>query len=675
MTSKREEVEIVDGAKSYYFVVAPTPAQDKNNPSTGKLISFTSKAWEPADGDELPWRIPIHPWKAGLAQDRIQPHITFAGDLRNRPTMVYAKANADASNPNYITAPPAITQLRAASATYSFFNTAPQLRYDYQPYWGTTWSGGALNTPPAFFFAVKNFNGKVYIGGGQYLYSINTNLTFTQVKDFGAGKTIYDMEPFNNELIIAMGETEKIWKMTTSEVFTQATDATYAIALGVTEDELWRAYGTNLLSNCITAPLILTSWVPSAGSEYTAGNTNYSITALDEYRGEIVAFKPDGAWFPDSDTKFHNQTPQLQTYPHADNCKGFFKAGGYLYVPSVAGLLQISLGQSIPVGPELSLRPDYRFWVRAGIEWQGNIYLLCHDQANEEQTFICKMMKDTDGLVVNPFIYHEWVRLGDTAEGHVLLVYTDPTNPVMVAGHSTGVDLMTMGRGSGPDVEDPNYPYGSSFELESGKFIPSNDLGIQFDLIGVKVVGKQITGGAISIYYDVDDSGTYKSFLSNQDGSGIAPIDSIGFFSKLRYATPNTVGNILQIKITGSVPAGLMGENRTEVHEVWAFGNSHPSMTDIITIGFYANRGSRIRGLLQGLSSGSIRGQFINWRDNSKIVELRIPDYDENETVRVQVVDVSDDNIQSFDEGGKQVNTAITKVIFRRIDYSGTLDG
>ena len=668
--TKRTEVEFIDKTnKNYLFEVAP-------NQSGGKLIHVDSKDWEPGDVTTQ-WRTALHPWKAGLGPDRISSVVTFGGDLANRPSMVYAKSSGDASNENYFTAPPKVNQLRGNDILRTFFNSSVESRYAEPRYAYGTYAGGSLlNAPLNFFVAVQNFNGNAYFGGGQYLYKIGSGLTFTLVKDFGSGKQIYAITPFNNELVIAMGETVKIWTMDTTETFTQATDAVYAIALTVVESRLWRACETNKLSNCITAPRTLTSWVPSAGSEYTAGNSTYSVTALYEYRGECVAVKPDGVLFPDSTTKFRNQAPQLETYPHLENGRGTFKAYGYLFVPSVAGVLQISLGQSIVVGPELSLRPDYRFWVRAGVEWGGNLYLLCTDESGQSETAIFKVMRDFAGDTKNPYIYHEWCRLGDTESGHLIIVYTQSTNPVLVMGHDTGLDYIIMGRGSGPDVEDPNYILAEEYELETGLLIPQSDLGVEFDLVGVKIVGKQPSGASITAYHDINDEGTYRKFLSTQDGGGIGAINDTGFFSTKRYAEPNNAtGNILQLKLVGTLPANTTGPNGPRLREFWAYGNAHPSTTDIITMNIYSSRGSRVRGLFQGRSSGEILRQLSRWRNTSEILQVKLPEYSPSEKVRVQIIEVTEDSIESLDEGGKQVNTDLVKVVMRRVNYTGDLDG
>lgn len=665
--SIRQELQLHDplADMDYDFALAPTET------GGGKLISIETKDWEPADGS-LPWRTAIHPWKAGLAQDRIEPHLTFSGTLANRPSLVYGKANADASNGNFITAPPALNTLGSVVETV-YFNTPEQLRYDGYFYGGTTYMGAGSATT-GLFHAIRNFNGKAYFAGGQFLYSMDASYNFAIVKDFGAGKTVFDIEIFNNELIVAMGETEKIWKMTTAESFTQATNATYAIALGTVNDELWRATSVNQLTNCITAPLTLTSWVPS-DVPYTAGDTTYSVSDLIEYAGVIVAMRPDGVFFPDSETIFRNQAPQLAIYPNLSNGLGSWTAWGYLWVPSSSGLLRVTLQESPAWGPEKTHRHDFRFWVRSGVEWNGAMYLLCTDEAESEETFVCKMERDEFGVGQLPYTYHEWARLGGVSKGYFMVVYTQPTNPTMIAGFANGLKYWLMGRGSGLDIDDSNYEFGTDYELESGDLIPTGDLNILTSLTGVKVVGKQPAGGTLTLQYQLDGSGDWVDMKSSQEGAGITPISTVGFFGETRYAPINeTQARMLQIKLVGTLPANVLGRARPEIRECFAFGEAVPDSTDIITCGIYADQGAKVFGLGQGLTPGDLYQLLSKWCGRRTILKARIPDYYTEDPVEVIILSAKETNVNAVAQGQQQVNSAVIQITMRRVDFAGLLN-
>ena len=673
----RQELTIIDEENEYYFAIAPRVDSDAG--TRGKLYLIQTRDWEPADGT-VPWRKALHPWSGGLGPNRLNPSITLGGELKNRPAMSYAKGNLDVQS-GYVTFPPDYTVLESTINTTlsSYYNQDEEDLYYGGSSYGTVTYMGAANSLSEIALAVRNFNGKAYFAGGQYLFAIDPNHDALRlVKNFGAGNRVYDFIPFNDELIFAMGETVKIWTMDRDETFTQASDATYAIALGRTNELLWRAESINKISSCITAPRTLTSWTPTSPNQYSAGDTSYSVTEFAEYGGSIVAIKPDGVYIADGESVFHNQTPDLLTYPHADNGSGSFNAWGYLWVPSVVGLIRVAIGESPVVGPELSQRPDFRFKVKAGVLWNGSIYLLCYDAQEEEELFICRMDRDRVGNSSNPYIYQEWCRLGTTNSGSVAVVYTNainPTNPILIVGRGDGLALITLGEGSGPFVDDSAYPYGEELILEPGLSIATEDMGIEFDLTGMKIVAKQVTGGTITVYQDVDKEGTWKPLVSNVDGAGVTPISSSGWLAEKRYANPNTAsGHALYTKLVATMPVGQLGTDRTEIYEWWAFGNAHPETTEIITIDLYSDIKSRVRGLIQGRQYNNFR-LLRDLANSGRTFEIKLPDYDTDQHVRVQILEIAENNVSFRRTGVADLPSNVTRLVLRRIDYSGDLDG
>lgn len=667
----RAELEIQDGDFTYIFTIAP-------GPQGGKLYSIVEKEWEPADGT-LPWRVPLHPWAAGLGPNRVNPKITFSGELKNRPSMVYAKANADASNPNYLTAPPALNSLgTVVSSTY--FNSPNQLYYGGAYYGGVEYMGAGASSSQ-ITKVVRNWNGKAYFGAGQYLLALDASYNLTTVKDFTAGKSIADIEPFKNELIIAMGATEKIWKMTTAQAFTQATDATYAIALGTVDDKLWRAdENGNLLSNCITTPLTLTNWVPTGTNAYPVGDSTYPIVKIQDYGGVPWVRKADGVYAPDGNTVFHNQTPQLKDYPDVNNIfTSMFTAWGYLWVPSLVGLLRVTIGESLPIGPELSHRPDFRFWVKDGVEWNGSVLLTCVDAANSENTFVCKMMKDTNGIAETPYIYHELVQLGQVASNFIT-IFAVPTNPTCLVGRSSGLYYFLEGRGSGLDVDDSNYTFGTSYYLDSGEFVATDDRAIEISLVGVKILGKQPAGATLTAQYQLDRSGVFSQMKNNEEYGGSTNIGDTGFFTRTLYAPPETLGHSPRIKLVGTLPAGIKGTNRPEIYEAWAFGDAHPATTDIISLGIVDEPTVRTRGLRHGYNDA--KGNPLSafnllrlWSLQQRTLIFKLPGYDIANTAWGTVIELDDSSSDVVKDGNQQVFASIAKLTIRRVDFTGVLYG
>ena len=211
--------------------------------------------------------------------------------------------------------------------------------------------------------------------------------------------------------------------------------------------------------------------------------------------------------------------------------------------------------------------------------------------------------------------------------------------------------------------------------LEPGLFIASEDLGIEFDLVGVKVVGKQVTGGTITVQHDVDDSGVWTNLESTVDGAGVVPIQDVGWFATTRYAQPNTVGHAPYVRILGTMPAGQLGVNRTEIYEVWAFGNAHPESTEIITVDIYSDVKARVRGLIQGRNIRGTFGLLKGLSQSNKIVEIKLPGYDTDQRIRVQIIEVTDSNTSMLKSGDNHLPSNTTRIVMRRVDFSGDLSG
>src|SRR3990167_6911590 len=444
----------------------------------GQGYALQTRPWEPGDPASR-WRIPLHPWKGGVNVDR----------LRGTPT--HSKANADTSHDGMLLFPPLVNSV-------------------------------ALTNGSAPAHAVS-FDGLLFIVGGRYMYYYNAATgAATEDKDFGASKAAVAAVAFNNELIVAMGESEKIWKRsigvntsgtanaavtttnttlvdtrlaltvdayigatvtcdsktmvvtsntattftgaswsgggnpgdgdawTVAGTWTQASDATYAISLGVVDNKLHRAETKNRLSSCAGTPLTLANWTPASPNQYYVGDSTYSIHTIADYGGIPWAFNDLGAWAPDPQSRFKNQTPQLRNAPDSDNGRGAFTGFGFLWVPSVSGLFRIRPGESKKRGPEITNRPGYRFHVHGGVEWGEALYLLVSDHAAAGNTAIYKVVPDHEGLTGHDYIYYEWCQLDGTDEtASMIAVTSSGTNPQLVVGYANNLRYIKLGRGGG----------------------------------------------------------------------------------------------------------------------------------------------------------------------------------------------------------------------------------
>lgn len=623
MAVNRSGIKITDGSTSYRFSLSPTGRG-------GRGLTIQTRAWEPGDPQQA-WRVPLHPWDAGLNSDR----------LNARPRS-YAKGNCDASNPGLLLPPPKVNSVTMANAV----------------------------TPTK----EVEFNSLKFFVSGRYMYYFNpADGTVTQDKDFGVGKAAVDAAVFNNELIVAMGETEKIYKRTTGGTWTQATDATYAIALGVVGSQLWRAESTNKLSSCTTTPLTLANWTPAAGTQYSVGDSTWPVHSIVDYGGAQWVFKADGVYAPNASSVFKNQCPQLKRWPDANNGKGAWVGQGALWVPSASGLFRIRVGESKKHGPEVTLRPSYRFWVRGGVEFGDCMYLLVTDEAASGNTAIIKMQRDIDGVSGREYIYHEWAQLDGTTKGYFIGVTTAGTNPQLVCGYGNDIRYIKLGRGGGRDTDDGNYEFGTATTLETGVILPGPDLGVVSVLQGVTtVLDFSAAGETLSVAYKTDGTGAYADLLTTSEGGGTAVISSTTDFQAVtRYAPSTAVGQFFEFKFTGALTSAS-GTNRPEIREAWAFGYSRPKVTDTVSLAIHAGPGTAaINGIPNGQSQEETVRLFRNWMESSTVLTVEIPEYEQGRTTRFLVTNVEVTEQEATI--GQQHPTTASRVLvaLTRLDFAG----
>lgn len=532
-----------------------------------------------------------------------------------------------------------------------------------------------------------SFLGRQWVGSGRYLYSIagdfkgvgatidqTNDWTIVQERDFGAGVRVYDLAIFENELVIALGENTNIFTMDNTKAFTQATDTVRAIALGVVDDKLWRAHDTNQVDNCITAPRTLANWVPANDNEYRVGNTSYRVHTIINYGGVPYCIKNDGVYAPDAKAEFHNQAPQMAQWPHYDNGYGAFTAWGYLWVPSISGLLRITYGESIPAGPEQSQKPSFIFFTRAGVEWNGAIYLLCTDLSRVSNTFICKMIPQ-NGATQNPYIYHEWLRLTDFIDGFSMGILTDAASPVLLTGFDDDLIAIRLGH-AGWYHDDPDYYFSTTMVVSTGAFTPVSDLGIISHLVGVKVIFRhEANGDSMTIQYAVD-AGSLTNMLDTQEGGGSAAITSVtGWNTATRYANPNTAsGRFIELTITETPGDVYNGGNPPQLREIWAFGFSRPEQTHIINLGIMGSQGATVYGLGQGNTAMETWRQFTDWMNEGAVLTVELPDYEDARTTRCRVIGA--DLIDHKFEGIANAPSGQVKILqasLERLDYADAI--
>jgi hypothetical protein len=643
VTSRNGVRVIDDKGDEYEFPLAPT--LDKKGMATGGR-SYTIEARPYEEGDpKKSWRVALHPWDGGLRQGRIDVAVSgYTGQFFNKTPRTYAKGNCDASYPGLLLFPPLQNAL--------------------------TLTNGNANPPK-----ILEFDSLLFILCGRYMYTYDpaTN-TVAEDKDFGAAKTCVDAAVFNSELVVAMGETEKIWTRNTSDVWTQATNNTFAIALGVVDNKLWRAESTNKISSCTTAPRTLTSWTPASPNQYTCGESTFAVNTIIDYGGVPWIGKGDGMYAPDPQYRFKCQTPQIKRYPHTDNCKGAFVAQGYLWVPSAAGLIRVKPGESKPRGPELSGRPDYHWWARAGIEWGDSIYLACTDEADTEESCIVKMTRDEQGVSDNEYVYHEWRRIGSANNIKAIAISTLGTNPKMVYGNGNNARYIILGRGPTRMVDDANYSYGTSMSLETGPVVPTDDMTRVSTLLGVStLLNYSDEDEFLSVQFRKDGESTYLDMADSYDEAGsVVKINKTDRYEVVRrYAPPNTQGQYFEFKLTAT-QAGAAGTTRPEIREMWAWGYSHPRLTDFVTIAMPTGRNVRMNGKVSGNTRSRALNLFRRWMNDGIELEVKLPDYEETKPTRFLVREVAETEVDATLGAAYGSDTSgLLKVLLVRADHSG----
>ena len=521
------------------------------------------------------------------------------------------------------------------------------------------------------------YNSKAYFASstGRYLIEVSDTPTATVKKDFGSGAVISFLKVFNNELIIGLGPSNYIWSLNTSNVFTQSTD-TIGIAAGVADNKFWIAASTNQLKSATTGPLTLSNYAPADPNEYLVGDTTWYITDMLEYGGVIHAAKGNGIYAPDAISDFHNQAPQMAMVPSTYN-KWPFVAKNYLWSPTISGLLRISPGESRFKGPEKSGRPDYRFRIYHGCEWQESIYLVGHSLAGSDQAAVFRMDDNEQGIADHEYIYTEHVRLGSTTAPECIMVLPSETMPLMFIGHGTAIKYFELGRGGGRYIDDPNYPYGLSWELESGDFVPNPDVGMAVKslFVGVKVLLDHDSSESLTLSYDANHTGSYTSLLDTQEGGGSAAITATsGYAAVTRYAAANVTCQQLGIKLAGTLSDAHSGTDRPEVREIWAFGYSIPDQTHLIEVGVIADPGAHTFGLRQGDSEDEIFRLFSDWAHRGVILTCQLPNYESSRTIRVKVMNPDKITINAKDRAtNSQSRVSVVTATLLRVDYAGAI--
>jgi len=632
--NRASSIRVSDGTFDKYLPVAHDEFK--------REVAISSRPYQPGDPTQ-PFRIAVHPWSGGLGMNRL-----------NQPfPNTYIRLVGDSSKPGALLHAPLF---KSTSLT----------------------TGGSVGTIEQYV----NFGSLVFIrGNGQFLWRYDPVFdTYTLDKDFGSGKSAVDMCVFNNELIVAMGETEKIWKRASGSggAWTQATDNTFAIALGVVGSLLFRAESVNCLSSAITAPLTLSSWAPSSPNQYTVGDTSWPIINIIDYQGATWVGKGDGMYSVDPTFEFHNQTPQIKTWPHDRNTKGAFTAHGSLWVPSIAGLLRVRVGSSLVAGPELANLQDTRWQVRGGVEFGKDIIYLSATKSTgpfsggQDVVCVIKMMRDPADI--DRYTFHELAEVASSVGLSTIHVSTVGDFPNLYTSWSTRSLVAKMGRAAGLVMEDSDYLFTLTMTMETGLIQATQDTGMVSLLEGVEVTLQQLSASnELDVEYKVNNTGNYAYFFQTSAlDASITGQTARGTVA--RYTLTPVEFSVVELRITGSTAGGTNTYAlRQEVYEVWLIGHNRPKNTDLLRIGFINDTVSLTSsGRASGLSIEDMYTQFRTWQNASTVLTLEVPDYDEAITSKFVVVGVYTEDTHISPHGNERgVSGRVLRVDFARAFPAG----
>src|SRR3990167_10965781 len=169
MADSRTGLKLIESSTEHDFPIAI----DQNG---AQLIQIESVSWEPGDSKQ-DFRVPLHPCDQGLSANRIDYDISFNGNLVQRPSRTYAKANADLSWPGILVPPPLLETIALAGQVSSFAFTGAELSYTGTP-GGTTGSTNKTyaGTPTGTPLSVAGPPYYVGLAGGQPTFRFRNRL-------------------------------------------------------------------------------------------------------------------------------------------------------------------------------------------------------------------------------------------------------------------------------------------------------------------------------------------------------------------------------------------------------------------------------------------------------------------------------------------------------------------
>jgi hypothetical protein len=545
------------------------------------------------------------------------------------------------------------------------------------------------------FIQAKDNAGTAVFGiSGRWLHRFSSAFAVTST-DLGAAIIATDIVQINGDIIICCGSTGFIRRRSAAAAINISADV-YAHSMVIVRDRIWKVRNSNAAVNNVLSYLVglnatdasalttLSNWTTTT-PPYLAGDSTYQATMLYDNGGTLAAGRTDGIFMPDPEYKFLNVTPQIARAPDfsGETGKGCWSAFGYFFVPYHRGLLRLSPGFAEDVGPGTMYLPKTGLRVRAGLEWDRMMYVLMTDERTFV-TYLVKMIPDRADIADGEYIYQPVAYIAASAShyGRAMTMFTAPTNPTLVFGGgaaATSANRITLGRGSGRDVDDANYltVTGDSY-LTTGLFTPAADASMVATLVSAKgYVGA--TAGAttpINFYYSASQSqmpgDAPSTLMETAVGSGVGEITTVG--ESTRYAARNSQGRFfnLQAKLTsvGTLNPALLA---------WrAQGYFNPAVTDEITLTLDGKPFASLMGNRAAASHhpNTILEQLRLWCKNGTVINGMLEGYAEERNVSASTLSFMVKSVsqatQSSTPGGQgtRVHVPVIELVLVRVDYS-----
>lgn len=539
----------------WHYVIQPS--------DEGRYFTTKTIPWEPSMPTQ-PWVKQLFPFDAGAARTK---------DLNPRGLSLQPQNPTDTFLPEFILPGPEPNALTLTNATQQVLK---------------------------WIYAKDNAGYGLFGICGRYLVRVDAITKAVGSQDLGSGRVASDLVQINGDIIICFSSAHVIQRRSAAGALTAGDK--YAKSIVAVRNQIW-AVGTSAainndlsyilaLGDTNAANLLTASNWTTNNPAYVVGDTTYQCYQLYDVAGTLGGGRADGLYMPDPETKFLCVTPSIQRTPDASGFTGYgcFYALGEFWVPWQRGLLRVSPGNAIDEGPGTAYLPHVGLRVRGGLEWDRMMYLVVTDERTFE-TYIIKMIPDRGDIADGQFIFqpYAYVAADTTNYGRAIGMASPATaNPFLAYGGgsaATSASYITLGRGAGRDVDDPNYVTrtGTSF-LTTGIFAPSMDGSQIATLIGSQIYIGDTLGATtpVNIYYSAatnlmpGDGAT--TAMATETGGSVTEITTSG--PSVRYAEVNAQGRFFNMKAgltsTGSLNPAILS---------WtAFGYMNPVTTDEITM-------------------------------------------------------------------------------------------